>query len=173
MAKLIVGKEVANVIALYRKAGGRIDACAKRAVYKGAGQMADAIKQELKALPTVSDKNGLPPYAPAGTKLKSISKVQKRDLIDSLGISGFDKGERGDVTVGGYISVKIGFDGYGSYPTKSYPEGIPNQLLMRSLEKGTSFLKKNSVVTKTVKRMRQTVEITIADEMMKLLKKEF
>lgn len=169
MAKLIVGKEVANVIALYRKAGGRIDACAKRAVYKGAGLMADAIKQELKALPTVSDKNGLPPYAPAGTKLKSISKVQKRDLIDSLGISGFDRDERND----GNISVKIGFDGFGSYPTKSYPEGIPNQLLMRSLEKGTSFLKKNSVVTKTVKRMRQTVEITIADEMMKLLKKEF
>ena len=43
---------------------------------------------------------------------------------------------------GDYINAKVGFDGYGSIPTKKYPKGVPNQLVARSVNSGTSFLKK-------------------------------
>lgn len=63
----------------------------KVAVYDGAGFMADAIKKAVEGLPIEESKNGMPPYAKPGTKLKGVSEKQKRDLIDSLGIAKWTK----------------------------------------------------------------------------------
>lgn len=170
MAKLIVGNEIANIIKQYRQAAKSIDSIGKAAVYKGAGYMADAVKREIRSISVVDDKSGRPPYVRKGKKLTSISSIQKNDLLNSFGISKFDSSESEQGS--GQIAVKLGFDGYGSYPTRKHLKGIPNQLLIRSLEKGTSFLKKNNVVTRTVNQNKNKVEKIIVDNFYDNIKKE-
>ena len=138
----------------------------KVAVYDGAGFMADAIKKAVEGLPIEESKNGMPPYAQPGTKLKGVSEKQKRDLIDSLGIAKMDE------TVG-YIQTKIGWDGYGSVKTKKWPKGVPNVLLMRSIESGTSFRVKNPIVRKTVNTNKQATIAKMSKAINKILEKEF
>ena len=46
-------------------------------------------------------------------------------------------------------------DGYGSIPTKKYPNGTPNVMLMRSIESGTSFREKHPVFRPAVNRSRK------------------
>ncbi len=155
MARLEIGKGIALTISGYEKVEKRLQSFIKPAVYHGAAFMSKEIMQSLKALPTYDrkDGSGLPPFIAAGKKANSISSVQKKDILEGFGIASFENNN-------GFINVKIGFDGYGSYETKSFPNGIPNVLIMRSLEKGTKFLKKNNVVTKAVKNNeKKTVKI--------------
>lgn len=115
----------------------------KRAVYKGAEPVADAIKAGLRSLP-VDDS-----YGSAEHPVNGVSRKQKSDLIESLGTAPIQEFKKG------YISTKIGWDGYGSIKTKKYPKGVPNQMLMRSVESGTSFRKKNPVVRKTINKVKK------------------
>ena len=167
MAQIMLSKDLGRLISDIQKFGQRsLSPIIKQAVYVGAGYMADRIKKELQALPVQDGKRGLPPYVSKGKKLDSISSVQKKDLINSFGVTPF-KYENG------YTSVKIGFDNYGSYSTRRYPKGIPNQLLARSLERGTSFLKPNKVITRTVNSSKnQTLKI-MEQEFKNQIEKEF
>ena len=38
--------------------------------------------------------------------------------------------------------MKIGFDGYNQLTTKRWPQGQPNSMVARSVESGTSWMKK-------------------------------
>ena len=53
----------------------------KSAIYKGAGVVANAIRQNIKAIPIQEGDNGLPPVARDGEKLYGISRRQKADLL--------------------------------------------------------------------------------------------
>lgn len=117
---------------------------AKKAVYSGAEIIADAIKTGLKQLPIQEGVNNFPPYGDSNTQITGVSRRQKGDLIDSFGLAPIQEFEKG------YLSTKAGWDGYGSMPTRNYPRGVPNQMLMRSIESGTSFRKKNPIVRKAV-----------------------
>ena len=68
--------------------------------------------------------------------------------------------------------TKLGFDGYGSIPTRKYPKGVPNQMLMRSIESGTSFRKKNAVVRKSVNGARKKAVKTMGETIDEELRKE-
>lgn len=122
-----------------------------KAIYKGAEVVADAIKEEIQNLPT--GKNG-------------ITMTQKKDLANSFGIAPLR--EEKD-----YCNVKLGFDGYGSRPTEKYPKGLPNQLLARAVESGTSFRKKSPfvrrAVTKTTKKSIQVMQEILEEETRKIL----
>ena len=123
----------------------------KAAVYVGAGIVADAMREEIMALPTgEGDMPGLPPRAGDGEKISVISPKQKSDLSKSLGIAPI-KNEHG------YIQTRVGFDGYGSVKTKKYPKGLPNILLARSINSGTSFMKKNPFARRAVTRTKKIV----------------
>ncbi len=165
MARMEIGKDIDLTIKSYQKAAKNITATIKQAVYPAAGYLANKIAAGLKELPTVEGKDGKPPYMAPGYKLDSISSIQKQDLINGFGISKFENKN-------GYINVKIGFDGYGSYPTRNYPQGIPNPLLIRSLSKGTSFLKKNNFITKIYNREKKTVEKQLEKNFNELISKE-
>lgn len=121
---------------------------ARKAVHDGAEIVADTIKAGLKTLPIQEGKNGLPPYVQDGEMLTGISRKQKQDLIDAFGLAPIENDD-------GYIQTKAGLDGYGSVKTKKYPKGLPNALLMRSIESGSSFRKKNPVFRKAVNQSRQ------------------
>lgn len=138
----------------------------KQAIYPAAGYMTDRIKEAVKALPIEEGKNGLPPFAPPGEKLSGISTKQRDDLVDSLGIAKMEEKE-------GYIYAKTGWDGYGSVKTKSWPKGIPNILLARSIESGTRFRVKKPFVRQTVNaHRRQTIKI-MSQKVDTILEKEF
>ena len=122
---------------------------AKKAVYAGAKVVADKIRQNLNALNVTPE-------------------LQKQDLIDSFGIAPFDTDEKG------VVNTKAGFDGYGSRPTKKYPKGLPNQLLARAIESGTSFRKKQPFVRPAVnaakKQAIKEMERVVNEEVKKALK---
>lgn len=167
MARFEVGKGINLTIGAYEKAEKNLLSNIKPAVYQGAGFLSKQIVQSLQSLQTYDrkDGSGLPPFLATGKKANSISSVQKKDIIKGFGIASFENNN-------GFINVKIGFDGYGSYKTKSFPNGIPNVLIVRSLEKGTEFLLKNNVVTKAVKNNEKKTIKILEEEFNRRIKKE-
>lgn len=121
-----------------------------KAVYAGAGIVADAIKANIKSLPIVrgygTDSNPLP---------GGVTAPQKAGLIDGLGIAPMQD----DM---GYLNVKIGFDGYNATKTEKYPQGQPNQLVARGVESGTSWKKKKPFIRPAVNASRNRAEAEMA-----------
>lgn len=108
---------------------------AKKAIYAGAEIVASKIRRNLDALPVEKFR-----FLRGDDKFVGVTKTQKQDLLDSFGITPIEKDKWGN------WNAKIGFDGYGSKPTNSYPNGIPNQLLARSIESGSSVRQKKPFV---------------------------
>lgn len=142
------------------KMANHTEEIAEAAVYVGAGIVADAMRAEVEALPVGEGQIvGLPPKAEKGQKISVVSRRQKGDLLNGLGIAQIENTR-------GYIQTKVGFDGYGSVKTKKYPNGLPNVVLARSINSGTSFFSKipfarravNSSKTSAVKAMGEKVE---------------
>ena len=125
---------------------------AKEIVYEGAGIIADAMRKEIEALPIQEDSDGSAPFAKDGFMLKGITSTQKNDLLEGLGVASIEN----DGTV---TETNVGFEGYGSIPTKKYPKGLPNRLMARSIESGTSFRTKNPFMRRTIqKKQKEAVQ---------------
>lgn len=126
---------------------GATDDMIGRAVYAGAGIVADAVKAGINSLPIVTgygtDANPLP---------GGVTSAQKAGLLDGFGISPLqDDGS-------GYLNVKLGFDGYNRTLTEKYPQGQPNQLVARGVESGTSWKQKKPFIRPATTRSRKTAE---------------
>lgn len=145
----------------YAKALGKLwkesEEIITRAVYEGAGVVADEIKSGLKKLP-IDNRKGT-----SDDKLRGVTKKQKSDLIDAFGVAPIEND-------GDTINTRLGFDGYGSTPTDKYPRGVPNAMLMRSVESGNSFRKKTPVVRPAVNRARKRAEQKMGDTLEKEIK---
>lgn len=116
----------------------------KEVVQAGAQPIADQIRKNLEGLP--EDKFR---YLNKGEVFVGVPKQQKQDLLDSLGIT------PPDIDFNGNTNTKIGFDGYGKIPTKKYPKGVPNQLLARAVESGSSVRKKTPFIRKAVNKAKK------------------
>lgn len=112
------------------------------AIYAAADIMTDAIRAELEKVPT-DESWGSPDNPTQGPKA-----IQKKGLAESLGISSM----RNDA---GFLNVKIGFDGYNQVRTKEWPKGQPNQMVARSIESGTSWMKKNPFARRAVRKTKK------------------
>lgn len=112
----------------------------ERAAQAGANPVADEIRKRLDALPSDAFR-----HLEDEDKFSGVPVGNHLDLLDSLGVTppGRDKN--------GFVHVKVGWDGYGSHPTKAYPQGIPNQLLARAIESGSSVRQKIPFVRPAVK----------------------
>lgn len=139
------------------------DEIAKKAIYEAAGIVADAIKANLEALPTEEFR-----YLRDDDKFSGLPKSQKQDLVESFGITPIKQDGNWD------WSAKIGFDGYGSIPTKAYPKGLPNQMLARAVESGSSVREKHAfvrpAVNSTKKAAKAKMEQVIDEEIKKIIK---
>lgn len=126
------------------------------AVYDAAGIVADAINEGISSLSVSEDPNK-----------ELLNARQRKGLHDGLGIAKL----RND---NGFYNVKIGWDGYNSIATKSFPKGQPNQMIARSVERGTSFLKATPFVKKAVAATRaravETMKKTIDQQIEKIMK---
>ncbi|HCC00545.1 MAG TPA: hypothetical protein DEP42_04930 [Ruminococcaceae bacterium] len=134
MARMLIKASEAYTLMLSRLQTNQ-EKIAKQAVYAGAKVVADKIKQNLVALPEENFK-----HLKNGEQFSGLPKRHKLDLVHSFGIAKISLDNQGN------WNTKIGFDGYGSMPTKKYPNGLPNQLLARSIESGSSVRKKTPFV---------------------------
>ncbi len=112
-------------------------------IYEGAGILIGSVREELRALPT-DERFGTPGTPTAGPK-----KVQKEGLDASLGISHTETDKRG------FTNVSVGFHGYNKVKTKAWPKGQPNQMVARSVGKGTSFMLPNPFVKRGVSKCKK------------------
>lgn len=132
------------------------------AIYGAAGIVADEIRSQLKAVPTGEG------YGTASEPTRGPKAGQKEGLLDALGISSMEEKS-------GYYDVKIGFDGYNGIKTKRWPNGQPNQMVARSIERGTSWMKANAFVKKamaaTRKRALEFMKHSVDESIRKIMEK--
>lgn len=122
-------------VAQLERLGKKTDTVISEAVYEMAKVVADEVKANLIALPSVPDTEGLKAFASEPQQKIPITKAQKWGLVHSFGIASLRN-------EGGFIHVKIGFDGYNEVKTKTFPNGQPNALIARSIESGSSTREK-------------------------------
>lgn len=113
-----------------------------QAIHQGAGIVADAIREELKKLPTDES------FGTQDHPARGIKAVQKNGLLKSMGITSMREEN-------GYLNVKVGFDGYNKVRTGRWPKGQPNQLVARAAESGTSWLQKSPFVRVGVRKSKK------------------
>ena len=149
----------------YTRALSRLDLIARdrvcgKAIYAGAKVVADAIKAAISELPEGKGR-GTPENPLAGP-----SRPQKKGLLAGFGITPMREDN-------GFLNVKAGFAGYNGVKTKRWPNGQPNAMVARSVERGTSFMRPNPFVKKAVaatrraaiETMKKSVEENIEDQM--------
>lgn len=131
--------------------------CVGKAIHDGAGIVADAVKANIQSLP-IDER-----HVKNGEMLNGISAAQKAGLIDGFGIAPLQDD-------GGYLNVKLGFAGYNSVKTRSYPNGQPNSLIARSVNSGTSFRQRIPFVDNAVTANKAAAEQKMKDTFDKTLK---
>lgn len=132
-------------------------------VYEGADIVADAVRDEIQKLPT-SQHKGKPWFGTPAHPARGPSEEQKKGLLESLGISRMRDDD-------GFLNVLIGFDGYNHVTSKQWPKGEPNQLVARSVARGTSFMEPNpffkAAVNKTRSKAKNAMKKTAEAEIEK------
>lgn len=129
----------------------------KAIVFPGAAVLADAMRSEVGGLPTISDARALNNYQ-HGLVNDALSESQKAGLVESLGVSPIKRDN------GGMVQCSVGFTGYNGVQTNKFPNGQPNAEVARSLEKGTSYLRRNAFATRAVKAARASAEAAMQAE---------
>lgn len=121
------------------------------AVYEGAAIVTDAISERLSAVPTDES------WGSTGDLKNGPRKIELLGLQKSLGIAKLRDED-------GFMNVKVGFDGYNGVKTAKWPNGQPNQMIARSVERGTSFMQANPVVKPAVSQTRKQVINTMKEK---------
>ncbi len=128
----------------------------KMGLYDGARVALDAVLAEIDNIPDRF-------YGPNGIAV-GLTEEEKNDLRRGLGISQM----RDD---GGLITVKIGFDGYGSRVTDRWHRGVPIAVIARGICRGTSWLAKYDFISRAVRRSSSRIESSIANRIDKQIQK--
>ena len=116
----------------------------KKALYSGAGVMKDALIKTIEALPEEHGFN-------KKDQLKNVvGSHDKADLISHVGIASFESSN-------GTWHTCISWDGYGSIPTKKYPNGRPVIMIARSINSGSSVRRKVPFIRNCANQHKQEV----------------
>lgn len=138
------------------------------AVYQGANPVANAVRANIDALPAVPDGVGLNAYWHKDKHTDvPLTESAKKGLQAGFGIAKLQ-------TENGYHHVKLGFEGYNNLRTKSFPNGQPNLLIARRLERGSSVSKAHPIIKPAVKATKDICEQNMKrsiDESIKTLMK--
>lgn len=143
MAKF-TSKGINEYVAYLQKVGQSTDEAVEKAVYSMADVVANKVRSNIQALPTVSNEANVATYRQGYSRL---SEPEKQGLLDGFGISRMQDEN-------GFRNVKLGFDGYNSVKTKKYPKGQPNVLIARVTESGSRYRVKSPFVRTAVTASR-------------------
>ena len=110
-----------------------------QALYAGANILADQIRRNLEAVPTIPNTSAYEEYT------NGVPEEQKQALLDSFGITQIRDDD-------GYLNLKMGFDGYNHIKTRKYPKGQPNVMIAASVESGSSVQRKYPFVRPAIKQ---------------------
>ena len=143
MAKFQVGTGIDNYITQLGNLEFAAPGLVGQAIFEGAKIVTDQVRAEIEALPTAESKRVAIPRDP--------TQVEKDGLLDGLGIAA----KKND---GGYINVKVGMDGYNTDKTKKYPKGKPNAMIARSIESGSTVMKRNAFISRAVNKTKKEAE---------------
>ena len=143
MARMTIsgGDEIELMLA---KLGASSFETGKRAVREAADIVANKVRSNLDKLPEDTFRK-----LAEGEQFSGVPKSKKKDLLDGLGITPVGVSDEGT------INIKVGFQGNGAYPTRKYPKGLPNQLLARVVESGSSVRKKTPFIRPAVNQTEQ------------------
>lgn len=136
---------MSEYISYLQRIGNVTDEAIGKGVYAMANVVADAVRNNIQALPTVSNEANIATYRKGYSRL---SEPEKQGLLDGFGVSPMQDDN-------GYKNVKLGFDGYNSVKTKKYPQGQPNVLIARITESGSSYRKKTSFIRRALNSSRK------------------
>lgn len=148
MAKWIVGKGLDDYISYLQKVNLFTEEIIGEAVYEMAKVVADKVRANIEALPTVSNAANISTYKQG---ISRLSEPEKQGLLDGFGVSHMRDED-------GYLNVKLGFDGYNSVKTKKYPQGQPNAMIARMTESGSSYRKKTPFIRPAVNAVKKQAE---------------
>ena len=123
------------------------------AIYEGTAVVMGAIKSAIDGIQT-DDSHG---FGTAENPKIGPTSIQKAGLWHSVGIAKM----RND---NGFWNTKIGFDGYNYVKTKRWPQGQPNAMVARSIESGTSWMKKQPFMRKAEQSARSRCEKVMREE---------
>lgn len=166
MAKFVIGNGLNEYSSKLEKLNADTEKVLGKAIYKGAGIVADEIKKNIKAIPVSnSSKRGTP-----SDPIDTITSAQRTGLIDGFGIS---KAR----TDNGYVNVKLGFDGYNTQVSDTAKKAKytnsrqANSMIARSVENGTSFRKKHPFIAPAIRATKDKAEKAMAEELDKEIAK--
>lgn len=161
MAKITfkAGEEFARKLSHFAQ---HSDEIARKALYDAADLVADRVRANLEALPEEKFR-----FLRDTDTAGGPSRSQKKDLLAGFGVTPIRLGRDG------WWTVKIGFEGYGSFPTKAYPRGVPLPLLARAVESGSSVRRKTPFIRPAVNSTRkaavEAMEAVIDEETKKIM----
>lgn len=165
MAKMIYKKELENYASRIAKIGEGTARICGRTVYEMANIVADKVRENIDAMHYISDVEGLKRYA--NKEKAELTYSEKKGLQEGFGVSKMQND-------GGYMNVKLGFDGYNSVKTRKYPKGQPNVMIARAIESGSSVRDKNPFVRRAVneakKECLKKADEVIEEEISKIMK---
>lgn len=127
-------------LGMLRDIGGSTDEAVSLAMYKGAGIIADCIDRQIDSISVRPDGAWGTPSKP----IYGLTATQKRGLKESLGIAKFQH-------QGSIKNTHVGWDGYND-------DGQANAMIARSLNSGTSWLKKDRIIDRSLSLTKVTVE---------------
>lgn len=121
-----------------------VDRYVLAAINEGGHVMGEAIKDGIKSLPVDDD--------PQRKDMRNgINSLQREGLLRSFGFAPLR-------TDGTLKNRKLGFDGYNAIKTDRWPNGQPNAMIARSVESGTSFMRKNPFINKALRSKKTATE---------------
>lgn len=132
---------------------------AGRAIYEGAKVVAAETKSSIQSLPVSANTSGR-------HGRRNPTQEEKDALLTGLGIA--RKKVEGD-----FINVKIGFDGYDGHETDKYPTGHPISMIARSINAGTTFMRKNPFMSRAVRSSKAAAIKAMEEEIDKQVKEIF
>ena len=149
---------VNELINQYKKLEGDTDKIIGRAVYEGAHVVVKACENAVASLDTDDG------FGTNDKPLAGPSTIQKIGLMNSLGVAKM-RNENG------FVNVKIGFDGYNRVKTHTWPNGQPNILVARSVESGTSWMRKQPFMRKATQVSKAPCERAMSETVDKEIQK--
>lgn len=141
MASIVV-EGFSDMIQLMEMTASQTKRICGRALYPGAEIVADICKRKLENLKT--DDQLFRITEKFGDLRSGPTTRQKKFLIESMGIARMRKTRDG-------WDVKLGFDGYNDIVSDRWPNGQPNAVIARSVNKGTSFMRAQPFMEQSIK----------------------